>query len=238
MKIKVKIPHNAKEVLVKPGQKVDFKTPLARTAKKKAHSIPIAQILGFDPHAIFHHLKPVIGGKINKGDIIAENKSLFTTKKYRSDVSGILREIKHDTGIISVEPETQDEVSINCFFTGEIADIFDGYLELTVQHVHETRLKNDTDYFGAAIFYPKPDNRFNDEELEGACIFAPEFDPLDMMKVETLGALGLITGQDLEVQGGIHHIVLDDDTSFEIIKKKGFPYMLIGHEPRTIIFYQ
>jgi len=237
MKIKVKIPEKAK-IVVKSGQKVDFTTPLAETSEKKIISIPIAEMMGFDAKEIFQHLKYVIGDHIQKGDILAENKSFFTTRHYLSEVSGILREIKHDSGIISIEQESDTNNLINCYFTGKVDELCDGYLELLVEEVHTAKLQKDTPYFGASLFYLDPSGKYSDEDLEGSCVFASQFNPLDSVKMEALGAQGLITNASIPGETNICHIVLDDEKDFEHIKKKRYPYMLIGHEPLTIFFYK
>jgi len=237
MKIKAKIPEKAK-IMVKPGQKVDFTTPLAETTEKQMIYIPIAEMLGFDAKNIFHHLKQVIGDQIQKGDVLAEKKSLFTTQQYLSEVSGILREIKHDTGIITIEKEMNNNHVLNCFFVGEISEVYDGYLELTVEDVHITKLQEETPYFGASMYYIDPTGKYSDADLDGACVFAPEFDPLDTVKIETLGAQGLITKTKFPSETVIHQIVLKDEKDFAHIQKKEYPYVLIGHEPMTILFYK
>lgn len=237
MKIKAKIPEKAK-IVVKPGQKVDFTTPLAEIAEKQMIYIPIAEMMGFDSKNIFHHLKRVIGDQIQKGDVLAEIKSLFTTLQYLSEVSGILREIKHDTGIIAIEQKMNNNQVLNCFFIGEIVEVYDGYLELLVEDVHAVKLQEATPYFGASMYYLNPSGKYSDADLEGACVFAPEFDPMDTVKMETLGAQGLITKTKIPTETMIHKIVLQDEEDFDHIQKKEYPYVLIGHEPMTILFYK
>jgi len=226
------------KIVVEPRQKVDFNTPLAHTTKKSTIFIPIAEMLNFDPEQIFRHIKHAIGDPIHKDDILAENKSLFSTRQYLSEVSGILREIKHDSGIIAIEQDQEENTTINCFFLGEVDGIYDGYLELKVEDVHTTKLQEKAPYFGAAIYYLDPSISYSDDDLEGVCVFAPEFNELDSVKMEALGAQGLITRTKFSSNGLLHQIILQDEKDFDYIKKKGYPYVLIGHEPMTVIFYK
>lgn len=237
MKIKVKIPEKSK-ILVESGQKVDFNTPLAHTAKKNIISIPISEMLSFDPQQIFRHITHAIGDQIHKGDILAENKSLFSTRQYLSEVSGVLRDIKHDSGIIAIEQDREENTTINCFFIGEVDGIYDGYLELKVEDVHTTKLQEEAPYFGALIYYLDPSIAYSDEDLEGVCVFAPEFNELDSVKMEALGAQGLITRTKFVSDGPLHQIILQDEKDFDHIKKMDYHYVLIGHEPMTVIFYK
>ncbi|KKQ38618.1 MAG: hypothetical protein US54_C0007G0038 [Candidatus Roizmanbacteria bacterium GW2011_GWA2_37_7] len=236
MKIKVKTPEKTK-MLVEPGQKVDFSTPMSQILQKHMVYIPIAEMMGFDPKNIFQHLKHVIGDNIQKGDILAEHKSLFTTKQYLSEISGVLREIKHDAGTIAIEQEEKDSSTTNCYFIGEIDGIYDGFLELNVNDVHTAKLYHQTPYFGASIFYLDPSGKYSDDDLEDACIFAPAVNPIDAVKMETLGACGLITKSKIPTDTKIYQVILADNQDFEHIQKKEYPYLLIGHEPMTVIFY-
>lgn len=237
MKIKVKIPEKSK-VVIKQGQKVNFSTPLAQILQKQMVYIPIADILSFDPKNIFHYLKQVIGDEIQKGDILAEHKNLFTTRQYLSEVSGILREIKHDTGIISIEQNKNDSSIINCFFNGEIDGIYDGFLELQIEDAHTTKLRKETPYFGASIYYLNATGKYSDEDLENACVFTSDINSLEIVKMETLGAQGIITKSKFLSDTNMHQVLLDDEKDFDQIQKKEYPYMLIGHEPMTVIFYK
>lgn len=237
MKIKVKLPEKSK-IVVEHGQKVDFNTPLAHTAQKRMIFIPIAEMMNFQPQQIFRYIKHAIGDQVHKGDILAENTSFFSTRQYLSEVSGVLREIKHDSGIIAIEQNQEENTTMNCFFIGEVDGIYDGYLELKVEDVHTTKLQEEAPYFGALIYYLDPSITYSDEDLEGVCVFAPEFNELDSIKMEALGAQGLITRTKFSSNGLLHQIILQDEKDFDHIKKKGYPYVLIGHEPMTVIFYK
>lgn len=237
MNIKVKIPEKIK-MTITPGQKVDFSTPLGQIEKNKLRSIPLAQILGFEPKHIFHYLKRVIGESIEKNEMLAEYKTLFNTKKYFSEISGILRQIKHDTGIISIEENQKDSSDLNCYFCGEIDGIYDGFLELKVNEAHTTPIKSLSKYFGAAIYYMNQQTSYTDDDIKNFCVFASNISSIDAIKLETLGALGFVTKTEIPAKTSVPQIVLSKEEDFEYISKHAFPYLIIGHEPLTVLFYQ
>jgi len=238
MKIKVKIPESA-DLLIKPGQKVDFKTPLARNASTRNVSIPLAQLMHFEPTTIFRHLKKLIGEEIRKGDVLAEHKTLLTTKKYLNEVPGILREIDHDTGSVILEQASDAFESICCFFTGEIDGIYDGFLDLTVEDSHLAALQEKVPYLGAQVFYPHTDlSAVSDEDIDGFCVFLPKVNPFDSVKMEALGARGLIVTTKNPNITTIRQIILRDIKDFSHVGEKQYPYILVGHEPKTVLFYR
>lgn len=238
MNVSVKIPQQA-EILIEAGQAVDFTTPLLKKNSKKTVQIPLSEILGFAPDKIFLKIKKTIGDPVKKGDLLAEEIAFLSAKRYFSQIDGVLREIRHDTGAVIIEQETQDAAQMNCYFQGEVAAIHDGYIELKVKGSHKAQTTEPVEYMGAQVYYaPEGGIPFSEEDVEGKCIFALEFNPMDHPKVEALGAHGLILREKLSVPGTIAQIILETADDVEHISKKKYPFFIVGPEENTLYFYE
>lgn len=238
MNVPVKIPQQA-NILIEAGQTVDFSTPLLKKNTKKTVQIPLSEILGFSPDKIFLKVKKTIGDPVRKGDLLAEDKAFLSARRYFSQIDGTLREIRHDIGAVIIEQETSEAAQMNCYFQGEIAAIHDGYIELKVKGSHKAQTAEPIEYMGAQVFYaPAEGVPFSEEDVEGKCIFAIEFNPMDHPKVEALGAEGLILSKKLGVPGTIAQIILHEPHDIEHISKKKYPFFIVGPEENTLYFYE
>ncbi len=101
MNLSIQIPTGS-HVKAKAGEITDFKTPLFEIASDAEHVIPLAQKLSVSPSKIFHHLKKFVGEEVKKGDLLAINKGLFSTKRVISDYGGKIQEIDHTEGTIII----------------------------------------------------------------------------------------------------------------------------------------
>ena len=108
MTIELKIPFSV-HLLVKEDQLVDFKTPFFEFKTKKDINISVAKKLSIKPDKIFRYLKKLVGETIEKGEIIAEKKTFLSSKKIVSSHSGLIKEINHDLGEITLEINEKDE---------------------------------------------------------------------------------------------------------------------------------
>lgn len=238
MKIQVKIPEKAK-ILVKVGDKVDFKTPLYTKNDKKKISVPIAEKMGLRPENIFMVLKKVIGDKLQKGDIIAENKSFFSTTRYLSELNGVISSIDSKNGIIVIEEDSDQDSVCNCHFTGTIDGVYDGYLELIISDAHKIKTSQSTPEFGGMVHYHISSNtNLTDDEVEGSCIFLRDMDEIETAKLETLGAKAIILNKKIESMSELAKIIIEKEDDFKHLETKRFPYLLVSHEPNTVIFYK
>ncbi len=238
MKVPVKIPQSA-DILIKKGQKVDFTTPLLRRKDNKRVQIPLAEVMRFAPDKIFLKVKKTIGDKIQKGDLLAEEKSFMSAKRYVSQVEGVLKEINHVLGILIIEQESDDSSEILCYFQGEVEAINDGYIELKVQDAHKAQSQDPIEFMGAEMYYTSIEGiPFSEDDIKGKGVFALSFNPMDHSKVEALGAQALILEKKLETGGSIAQIVLLTPQDVEIIHKKKYPFFIVGPEPNTLYFYE
>lgn len=238
MKVPVKFPQSV-ELLISSGQKVDFSTPFFRRKAKKSIIIPLSDILKFKPEKIFLSLKKVIGDAIKKGDLLAENSSFLSSKQYYSSVDGIIKEIDHLSGTLTVELETDKDHVVLCFFAGEIETIGDDYLELKVDKAHKFDTAETSHYLGAPVFYIKgSENTVTEDNVADSCICAVEINPLDHAKIETFGAKAFITSTTTPKISNLSHIVLPNHEDFDHVLKEQYPFCIMGVDSKSIYFYK
>lgn len=237
MLVPVKIPQNV-EMLIEAGQRVDFTTPLLKTRGKKTLQIPIADIMRFAPDKIFLKLTKTIGDRIQQGDLLAEDKSMFGSKRYFSQIDGVLKEINHLAGSLVIEQDGGEASLKHCFFTGEVDAIYDGYLDLKVKSAHKIETKEPVEYVGAEIFYsPAEGALFVEDDINGKCIVTSELNPMDHSKIEALGARGIISVRKFPSLA-LTQIIVHKPDDFETILSKRYPFVIVGPEENTLYFYE
>ncbi len=236
MKIPVKIPEDA-ELLIQSGQTVDFTTPFIRRKATSTIRVPLSDILKFPPEKIFMALKKVIGDPVKKGDLIAEHKGLLSTKQYFSSVDGMIREIDHLTGTMTIELESDKDNIMMSFVTGEIDSIGDGYVELKVKRAKKVDIEESNHYIGAPTFYivdfEKP---LTEDDIYERIIVGQNINPLDNVKIETLGAKGFISNSKVPL-GGIKQITIMNAEDLDELMKEQYPYFITGVDKKTVYFY-
>lgn len=238
MKVPVKIPENS-DLLIQTGQRVDFSTPFIQKKGRKKIEIPLAKTLNFKPEKIFLILKKLIGDTVKKGELLAENKAFLSTKQYYAEADGVISEINHHTGSITLEIDTQDSHLLNCFFSGEIAAIHDDFIEVAVKKMRKFELLEPVQKVGgAAIFYLVNQAQCAEEDVENKFVCTTVIDPLAHIKIEAFGAEGYITDTKKEVPGTIKQIVLQNPEDFQDIHENKYPYCLIGPDYISIYLYE
>lgn len=238
MKIPVKIPKNA-ELLIKSGQTVDFTTPFHRSKGKKITRIPIAEILGFKPEKIFIVLKKGVGDTIKKGDLLAEYQAMFSTKQYLSSVNGIIKEIDHNLGSVTLELDSEDSKITLCFFNGQVDAVMDDHIEVKVKRSHKFDTNESKHYVGGAVYYINDiDKPLTEDNISQKCIFGISINPLDQAKIETLGARAFITSTNNLQNINVKQIILQNSDDFEHIRKEKYPFCIMGVDKKSIYFYE
>lgn len=238
MIVPVKIPPHV-DILIEKGQRVNFSTPLLKRRGEKTVKVPLSQLMKFQPDKIFLRLKKAIGEPIKKGDLVAEQKNLLSTKRYFSEIDGILREIDHIAGSLTIEQENADQATHMCYFTGEIAAIYDDYLELSVEKSYKAQTTQDIPYLGAEIFYATPDTHaLSEENINGKCIFATDIPAVDHTKIEALGGTGLIIKKPMTTHTAVRQIVLAREEDFDHVQEHQYAFCIVGPEPQTLYFYE
>ena len=238
MKIPVKIPKEA-ELLIKSGQTVDFGTPFHRSKGKKVTRIPLAEILGFKPEKIFIVLKKVVGDKVKKGDLLAEHQAMFATKQYLSSVNGIIKEIDHNLGTVTLELDSDNAKLTMCFFSGQVETVAEDYIEVKVKRADKFDTRETKHYVGGPVYYiHKVNEPLTEENIAQKCIFGISINSLDQAKIETLGARAFITHANNPQNISLKKIILQNSDDFEHIQKEKYPFCIMGVDKKSIFFYE
>src|SRR3990167_9697823 len=238
MKIPVRIPKNA-ELFLKLGQKVDFNTPFHRKKGKKMTRIPLAEILDFKPEKIFIVLKKVVGDTVKKGELLAEHQAMFSTKQYLSSVNGLIKEIDHNLGTITLELDSEGSQTTMCFFKGQVEAIDEGCIEVKVKKANKFDTRETKHYFGGSVHYLDVLNQpLTEDDIFQKCIFGLALNSLDQAKIETLGAKAFITHLNSPTNIKLKKIILQNVEDFEHIEKEKYPFCIIGVDNKSIYFYE
>lgn len=237
MILSIPLPEKGKP-LIKVGQKVDFETPLFQEKVRQETRIAISSKIEVQPSKIFHHLKHLVGDAIKKGDVIAEKKSLFSKKAYKSEFDGILKEVNHTDGTILIEVDTTDDVTVKAFFQGEVAELEKTEVRLKVSHAKEYELKEAINVFGGPVFYMESEEALIEEEMvAGKIIVAESVSAYFQIKLEALGAKGFATLRTLTEDTDTPRVLFKQIEDFQHAVKQKLPYCFVHNKNSKIVFY-
>jgi len=238
MTIKISLPEG-KKLLIKEGESVSFDTPLIKIVDKKYLKIPISQVLDIPPKKIFLALTKNVGDTINQGEILARKKGLFSEKKYVSEFSGIVKEVDHTEGTVTLIVEEKEGQKVNSYFKGKIKQINDDNLELEVQESEKFELKEASDYFGGEmiIVEDKALSKIK-EDIRNKILLIKKIETYNQLKLEVIGASGFITIEPLSKQVDIPYARILNNQDWEKIKKLNFPYVSVIKKDNIVYFYR
>ncbi len=188
------------DILVKEGSKINLLTSLAQISVPTSYpqTIPLAKIVGFNPSQIFKHIKKGVGSVIRKGEVIAQSKSLFSSKTYIADADGMITHIDHVTGEIvyeQVQPDTSAS-GIMSMAEGTIAGIKPSKLTVKVSKTLEIELEQPiVDRLGGRVVLPISGSMMvlKQEDIASNIIVADSLDDYSISKCEALQALAFVT---------------------------------------------
>ncbi|MCA9371904.1 hypothetical protein KC726_03320 [Candidatus Woesebacteria bacterium] len=237
MKIPVKL-IDFDTILVESGQKVDQKTPFYKAKGTKTVTIPLAELLHFEPTKIFHALKKLVGDTVKKGDLLAEHKKTLSTRQYFSEFDGTILEIDHVGGGIKLEIVDDNENIVYCFFNGEIDTVHDDHVELKVQRAERFSAKQLNNQTGGAVFYLEDPTTLDEEYIaDRLIVLKNEIDPMTQAKIEALGAKGYITGAPYDFKTTIQTIVIPEEKDMSRIQETKHSHMLVNPDEDVVYFY-
>lgn len=224
--------------LLKEGQVVDFGTPFLQKKVEEEINISIAKNLNVSPQKIFHYLKKFVGESIDKDEVIAINKGIFTSKKIVSKYTGIIKEINHSDGSITVLSKTETENTVNSYFKGKIKSIKKNELAVEVGKGEQYVIKNIDQNFGGKTFYSDGISDFNSENIFNNIIICENITSYYKAKAEALGASGFLSLSKLSEGLGIPYAQLKNINDYKKIIKTKFTYCTVVSNSSTIYFYQ
>lgn len=225
--------------LLKEGLLVDFDTPFLFEKKVEEEiNISVAKNLDVPPQKIFHYLKKFVGESIEKNETIAINKGIFATKKIVSKYSGLIKEINHSDGSITILNKTEVENTINSFFKGKIDKIKKNEVSIEVNKGEQLPAKNVSHNFGGKTFYSDNNSNFLSENVFNSIIVCENITSYLKAKAEALGCQGFLSLSKLTEDSGIPYAQFKNINDYKKIIKLKFPYCTIVNTSSIIYFYQ
>lgn len=224
--------------LLKEDQVVDFDTPFLQKKVEEEVNVSIAKSLNVSPQKIFHYLKKFVGESIEKDEIIAVNKGMFTTKKIVSKYSGLIKEINHSNGSITILSKTEVENTINSFFKGKIAKIKKNEMSIEVGKGEQFPAKNTNQNFGGKTFYPDNNSDFFTENVSNSIVVCENITSYYKSKAEALGCKGFLSLSKLSEDLDTPFSQLKNINDYKKIVKTKFAYCTVVSNSSTIYFYQ
>lgn len=224
--------------LLGEGQLVDFNTPFLEKKIEEENNISVAKNLNVPPQKIFHYLKKFVGESIEKNEVIAINKGIFTTKKIVSKYSGLIKEINHSDGSITISSKTKIDNTINAFFKGKVNKIKKNEVFVEVNKGEQFPAKNVSRDFGGKTFYSDNNPNFLSENLFNSIVVCNSITSYLKTKAEALGCQGFLSLTKLTYESEILYAQFKNINDYKKIIKLEFPYCTIINTSSIIYFYQ
>ena len=224
--------------LLKEGQIVDFSTPFLEKKVEEEINISIAKNLDVPPQKIFHYLRKFVGESFEKNETIAISKGIFTTKKIVSKYSGLIKEINHSDGSITILNKTEIENTINSFFKGKVNTIKKNEVSIEVDKGEQLPAKNVSNNFGGRTFYSNNNSDFLSENILNSIIICENITSYLKVKAEALGCQGFLSLSKLTEESGTPYAQFKNIDDYKKIIKLKFPYCTIVNSSCIIYFYQ
>lgn len=225
-------------LLVKDGDKLDFNSPLFEKKTTKQISIDVAKELDINPKNIFRHLNKLVGEKIEKGKTIAVKNNLFSTNKVHSPEEGIIKEIDHNRGVVTIETSDKKKNKLFSPFKGEVEKVEKHLIKIHLSKAEEFDIKKASSDFGGEVFYLNPKSQFSSDEISNKIIFSENVTPFIEIKTEALGVKGYITFQPLTETTESSTAILKNIEDYKKILKLNYTYCTIIAKSAKIYFYR
>lgn len=238
MIVDINIPQQSR-CIVKPGNKIEFGTPFLEKRTDQYLDINISKELLIKPNKIFQSLKKFVGDEVKKNELIAQKEELFGRKKFLSPVDGIIKEIDHQQGKITIIIDQKSNQVINSYFKGKVISVQKNILKLDVGKGEEFRLKKSNEDFGDETVYLEPNNLYQITTItvNKKVVVCNLVNELILAKIEALGARGYVTITN-SLENNFPVALLKNSSDFKTIYTNKFPYCLVDKQSSKIYFYQ
>lgn len=222
-----------------PGQSVDFNTPLVRTVARTGFQLQIAHELGIPNDKIFMHMSKIVGDTVEANEILAIRKSTFGTKKISSPKSGIIKQIDHETGSLYIETLTESSDIKKCYFKGVIKSLKDSVVTLEVESADEYKLKDVVSDFGGEALYQESIHlaELVGDSVKNKVIFTESVKPTEAVRLDVLGANGIITKEDIREKAGVNSAELEDKSLWDKLSKSKQTHCIVDKKNATMYLY-
>lgn len=238
MTISLSVPYDA-EIKVTKGDHVEPEDILFSVHSTELTTIQITDRLHIKPEAIFHYLLKIIGEEIKKGDILAQKKGKVFSQKVLAEHNGLLKEIDHHTGSISILVAQDEQDGKIAGFRGDVEDITDNKIIIKIKSGNEFALKQSSGDGAGELFYFNSESMYfgtSQEDLENKIILIEEIKQHIAAKCEALGCTGFLylTG---EVKTDLPAGQIKSKEDYILIKEKKKKYTIFSLDDKKGIVY-
>ncbi|MBI4225484.1 hypothetical protein HY612_00015 [Candidatus Roizmanbacteria bacterium] len=232
------IPDDAK-CLLKPGQDVDFNASFYEEKSRSEVNIAVSKKLHIPSDKIFKYLKKFVGDQINKGEVLAEKKSLIKSYFIISEYTGIIKEINHHDGNVIISTSKPQDNQVGAFFKGEVLEILKNQLKIKVGETKEFNLKQASENFGGRTFYLDDASKpISAPQASNKIMVIESITTYLKTKAEALGIKGFITLKSPPQDSDVPKAQIKNIEDFKKILQINLPYCLIDKQYSKIYFYK
>lgn len=226
-------------LMIQEGQDVDLMTPYYKKNTSEPVKIPVATLLKFPPEKIFMSLHKLVGEEIKKGDVIADYKGIFGIREYLSEYSGVISEINHHDGSITIDVQSKETNTVSCPFHGKIDEITPDSVVLNVKEGKSYSIEQVSHIIGGNVFYytDQTKSKVSEEAVEHTVVVAKTIPAYDQVKMEALGARSFITLEKLPEKTSLPAGRISKIEDYKNISSSAHPYCIIGSDKSKITFY-
>jgi len=227
--------------LLKEGEKITFGEPFFQIYQTEELTISVAEKLKINPSEIFKYLKKFVGEKIEKNEILAEKKNWFGKKKVWCDKEGIIKQINHNDGTISISIKSDKKDILKTFFSGEVFQIKEEVIEIKVKKGKAYPVKESNADFGGEVSYFFDNKKFFSlfsQNINNKFVLVEKMDPIFQAKNEALGASGFISLNKLPEKTDLYFALIKNIDDFKNICYLKYPYCLNIKKKGIIYFYE
>lgn len=221
------------------GQTVDFNTPLIRTVTKEFIKIQIAQELGIPNDKIFMHVSKIVGDTVDANEILATKKTTFSSRQISSPKSGTISQIDHETGSLLIETTSENAGVVKCYFKGVIKDLKNSRITLEVKSSDRYSLKDVVGDFGGEVIYIDELHLtdLNADDLINKVIITESIKPGEAVRLDVLGAKGIITKEDFVEKEGVETAELSDKDAWKDVSTTKHTHCIVDKKNATMYLY-
>lgn len=226
-------------ITLSPHQRVDLDTILAHTTQSEGFRLQVAQELGIPNDKIFLHMSKIVGDTVETNEIIASKKSAFGSKDIASPLQGTIKEIDHETGTLVIETATNTSNIVLSWFEGEVEQYRDGVITLKVKHGQQVAVKDVTHDFGGRLLLITEEQlrELTEEQVTNAVVCVPTLHPAEAVRLDVLGARGIVTRENIKEKDDIASAQLDDETQWGTLSDASFTHCLVDKKNSTMYLY-
>lgn len=192
--LEILLPEGAK-VQVKVGDKVDSEKIIA-VCEGKTKQFDLSRLLGIPGKKVGKHLLISLGGKVKKGQIVAEKKGFFKRNFFKSPITGILEALS-EKGILKIKQDLKKEIKTPT--KGKVTQVKADKILIETPAVTLTGnwAVGESPWGQVKIVSSKEKSDLSDLGDEGqdkVLVFKGKIPCALIYKAEALGAVGLVVG--------------------------------------------